>query len=65
MDQYETIEAKKQISSVPDIDQLCNLFHENTFGLKCFPPSKFSSVPSTQIKAFRSSRLKRLHKNSN
>jgi hypothetical protein len=65
MDQYETIEAKKQISSVPDIDQLCNLIHENTFGLKCFPPSKFSSVPSTQIKAFRSSRLKRLHKNSN
>jgi hypothetical protein len=69
MDQYEKIEARKKpcnsnkfSPSISDIDQLCNLIDENTFGLKSFSLStKFPSVPSYQIKAFRSSRLKRLH----
>jgi len=66
MDQYEKIEARKKIlnSTVIDIDQLCNLIDENTFGLKSFPSSKFHSIPSYKIKAFRSSRLKRLHSSS-
>lgn len=71
MDPYEKMEARKKIlnsnklsSSVPDIDQLCNLIDEYTFGLKSFSSSKFSSVPATKVKAFRSSRLKRLHKKS-
>ncbi|CAF0998632.1 unnamed protein product [Rotaria sordida] len=71
MDQYEKIEARKKIlnsnklsSSVSDIDQLCNLIDESTFGLKTLPSSKFHSVPSYQVKAFRSSRLKRLHSSS-
>ncbi|CAF1182008.1 unnamed protein product [Adineta steineri] len=69
MDQNEKVETRKKnlnstkLSSAPDIDQLCDLIDENTFGLKSFSSSssKFHSVPSTQIKAFRSSRLKRLH----
>ena len=70
-DQYKKIKTKKNkklSTSVPDIDQLCDLIDESTFGLKSFTSSssssKFHSVPSYQIKAFRSSRLKRLHSSS-
>ncbi|UJR20510.1 hypothetical protein I4U23_023638 [Adineta vaga] len=72
MDQFDKVKAEEQIinskkfsSSVPDIDQLCNLIDEITFGLKSLSPSKFQSVPSTQIKTFRSTRLKRLHNKTN
>jgi hypothetical protein len=70
MDHYEKVEGRKKLvnstklssSTISDIDQLCNLIDESTFGLKTFSlSSKFSSIPSYQIKAFRSSRLKRLH----
>jgi hypothetical protein len=66
MDQYEKNETRKKLlnTSIPDIDQLCNLIDENTFGLKSFSSSKIHSVPSYQIKAFHSSRLKRLHSSS-
>ncbi|CAF2449899.1 unnamed protein product [Rotaria sp. Silwood2] len=72
MDQYEKVEARKKTlnsnklsSSISDIDQLCNLIDECTFGLKTFSSSsKFHCVPSYQVKAFRSSRLKRLHSSS-
>ncbi|CAF0964386.1 unnamed protein product [Rotaria sp. Silwood1] len=75
MDQYKKIEARKKTfnsnklsSSISDIDQLCNLIDESTFGLKTLSSlsssSKFHYVPSYQIKAFRSSRLKRLHSSS-
>jgi hypothetical protein len=66
MDQYEQHERRKKIlnSSNPDIDQLCQLIDENTFGLKSISSSKFHSIPSYQIKAFRSSRLKRLNSSS-
>jgi hypothetical protein len=84
MDQYEKSEATKKSlntklsSSVPDIDQLCNLIDESTFGLKTISSnddknnntnssclaSKFPSVPSCHVKAFRSSRLKRLYSSS-
>jgi hypothetical protein len=62
MDQYE---VKKSIisSSNIDIDQLCRLIDENTFGMKICSSSssKLSSIPSYQIKAFHSTRLKRLN----
>jgi len=53
----------------PDIDQLCNLIDESTFGRlqqgSCSNnkslSSRFGSVPACQVKAFRSSRLKRLN----
>jgi len=66
MDQYEKIETRKTLlnTSVPDIDQLCNLIDENTFGLQSFSSSKYHSIPSYQIKTFHSSRLKRLHSSS-
>ena len=77
------LSSDKLSSSVPDIDQLCHLIDESTFGLQSFPSaatassssrdhqctsaslaSKFRSVPSCQVKIFRSSRLKRLHSSS-
>ena len=75
------LSSDKLSSSVPDIDQLCHLIDESTFGLQPFPSSssssssdhqstssslssKFRSVPSCQVKIFRSSRLKRLHSSS-
>jgi len=66
MDQYEKIEIRKNLlnTSIPDIDQLCNLIDENTFGLQSFSSSKYHSIPSYQIKTFHSSRLKRLHSSS-
>ncbi|CAF3299086.1 unnamed protein product [Rotaria socialis] len=71
MDQYKKIEARKHTvnsnklsSSVSDIDQLCNLIDQTAFGFKTLSSSKFHSVPSYQVKAFRSSRLKRLHSSS-
>ncbi|CAF1188314.1 unnamed protein product [Rotaria sp. Silwood1] len=63
----KTFNSNKLSSSISDIDQLCNLIDESTFGLKTFSSSsspKFHNVPSYQIKAFRSSRLKRLHSSS-
>jgi len=82
MDQpVEQIEEKNKISNpdsepsslstTTDIDQLCHLIDENTFGRlqgsdinsnssSCLS-SRFRSVPACQVKAFRSSRLKRLH----
>ena len=48
----------KLSSSAPDIDQLCQIIDESTFGLQS--SSKLRSVPPCQVKAFRSSRLKRL-----
>lgn len=68
----------KLSSSAPDIDQLCNLIDESTFGFQptlivdqsvgrcsstCLSP-KFRSIPSCQVKAFRSTRLKRLGSSS-
>lgn len=71
MDQYKRLESNKKnlnsnklSSSISDIDQLCNLIDESTFGLKTLSSSKFHSVPTFQVKAFRSSRLKRLHSSS-
>jgi hypothetical protein len=66
MDQYEKVETRKKFynSSAPDIDELCNLIDENTFGLKTISLSKYNSVPSYQIKTFHSTRLKRLHSSS-
>lgn len=71
MDPYEkTKERKSNLNSnklsvsVSDIDQLCNLIDESTFGLQTFSSSKFHSIPSYEVKAFRSSRLKRLHSSS-
>ncbi|CAF1572202.1 unnamed protein product [Rotaria magnacalcarata] len=71
MDQYKKIEARKRIvnsnklsSYVSDIDQLCNLIDQTAFGFKTLSSSKFHSVPSYHVKAFRSSRLKRLHSSS-
>jgi hypothetical protein len=60
MDQNE---VKKRLisSSNIDIDQLCHLIDENTFGLKTCSSSKLSSISSYQIKAFHSTRLKRLN----
>jgi len=77
MDQRESVEEAKPdaINKTPsksDIDQLCNLIDESTFG-GCLQGStnkssnlslRFRSVPSSQVKAFRSSRLKRLHTSS-
>jgi len=77
MDQRESVEETKKdtinkTSSISDIDQLCNLIDESTFG-GCLQGSsnkssnlslRFRSVPSCQVKAFRSSRLKRLHTSS-
>jgi len=74
MDQRESVDETKKDSktktpSVSDIDQLCNLIDESTFG-GCIQGSpnkssnlsiRFRSVPSCQVKAFRSSRLKRLN----
>jgi len=54
-------EKKILNSSNLDIDQLCNLIDESTFGLKSFSSTKFHYVPSYQIKTFHSSRLKRLN----
>lgn len=63
----DTIEKS---SSISDIDQLCHLIDRSTFG-GCLNRSsgkcsnnlsiRFRSVPSNQVKAFRSSRLKRLN----
>ncbi|CAF1266630.1 unnamed protein product, partial [Adineta ricciae] len=75
MDQRESVDeikkdTKTKSPSISDIDQLCNLIDESTFG-GCIQGSsqksssnlsvRFRSVPSCQVKAFRSSRLKRLH----
>jgi len=77
MDQRELVEEIKKdsinkTSSISDIDQLCNLIDESTFGGYIQGSSnkssnlslKFRSVPSCQVKAFRSSRLKRLNSSS-
>ncbi|CAF2509782.1 unnamed protein product [Rotaria sp. Silwood2] len=77
MDQREPVEQTKnetinKTSPISDIDQLCNLIDESTFG-GCVQGSsykssnlslRFRSVPSCQVKAFRSSRLKRLNSSS-
>ncbi|CAF0868204.1 unnamed protein product [Rotaria sp. Silwood1] len=77
MDQRELLEQTEKetinkTSSISDIDQLCNLIDESTFG-GCVQGSsskssnlslRFRSVPSCQVKAFRSSRLKRLNSSS-
>ena len=57
MDQYD---VKKSTMNI-DIDQLCRLIDENTFGLKVNPSSKLSSY---QLKSFNSTRLKRLNSSS-
>ena len=57
----------KLSSSAPDIDQLCQIIDESTFGLQALSDDhslKLRSVPSCQVKAFRSSRLKRLSSSS-
>ena len=83
MDQLEKLEGSRQLltmtklsSSAPDIDQLCNLIDESTFGFQSSSlnestpgrssslSSKFRSIPSCQVKAFRSTRLKRLSSSS-
>ncbi|CAF0743784.1 unnamed protein product [Adineta steineri] len=77
MEQREPVEEIKKstsnkTSSISDIDQLCNLIDESTFGDYVQGSShkssnlalRFRSVPSCQVKAFRSSRLKRLHASS-
>lgn len=48
-------------SSMVDIDQLCQLIDQNKFGLKIPSSTKYLSNPSSQLKIFRSSRLKRLN----
>lgn len=66
MDQYEKVENRTKIfnSSILDIDQLCNLIDENTFGLKTISLTKYQTIPTYQIKTFHSTRLKRLHSSS-
>lgn len=56
------VAMSKLSSSAPDIDQLCQIIDESTFGLQS--SSKLRSVPPCHVKAFRSSRLKRLYSSS-
>ncbi|CAF4993983.1 unnamed protein product, partial [Rotaria magnacalcarata] len=77
MDQREPVEQTKnetinKTPSISDIDELCNLIDESSLG-GCVQGSpykssnlslRFRSIPSCQVKAFRSSRLKRLHSSS-
>ncbi|CAF0923980.1 unnamed protein product [Rotaria sordida] len=71
MDQRESVEQNKTLP-ISDIDQLCNLIDESTLGGSIQGSSykssnlslRFRSVPTCQVKAFRSSRLKRLNSSS-